>query len=867
MASVYAGPRKKPLAWKLIPVLASPAPAPSHLPWSMGRFTRTSSSLSTLHPLRGEITQTAMSDAHMPVLPSRAESIKAWLYPDTGRPTSAFPVVQEKSGVDSSLAHTLAMAHQSPQSSPAPPRSAFALFSIVLFMILGLFAVSKLNTSGARHGFNFQHTNRINAQTEKSRAEGTGDQYLIGVGKADITGPVVEIGFAGYADTSQVGTGLRQRIFSRAFIIGDVNNPDDRIVYLVLDVQGGDTAVRYGVLDGVAALGEEYAVYGQGNIAVTGTHSHSGPGAWFNYLLPQITSLGFDKQSYQAIVDGAVLSIQRAHESLTEGYLDYGAVNITDSNLSRSLYAYLANPAEERAQYTDDVDKEMTVLKFQRASDSKNIGVLTWFPVHGTSVYQNSTHVTGDNKGVAELMFEKAMESDDSAADGFVAGFSQANVGDTTPNTLGAWCDDGSGAMCSFENSTCADGKSQACHGRGPYFEALDLGIASCYDIGTRQYDGARSVYDSFGSSGTPVVGSSVKSFHFYQDMSFFNFTLENGTEVQTCPAALGYSFAAGTTDGPGAFDFTQGDSGIPNANPIWILVKDLIRAPSPAQKSCQEPKPVLLDVGELDTPYAWSPNIVDIQMLRVGQFVMIISAGEATTMSGRRWRAAIKAATADFTDAEPKVVLGGPANTYAHYIATPEEYGIQRYEGASTLYGQWELPAYINLTVSNIGYLAPDSTSSPAPGPSPPDNRNNSLSFITGVVVDNAPLGKSFGDCTVQPSTTYAPGAVINATFVGANPRNNLRLEGTFAAIEQQNGDTWTQVRDDSDWSLVYTWTRTNSVLGYSEVVISWESETDVAAGTYRARYYGDSKALSGTITAFEGTSDSFTITQRSVT
>ena len=81
----------------------------------------------------------------------------------------------------------------------------------------------------------------------------------------------------------------------------------------------------------------------------------------------------------------------------------------------------------------------MTVLRFQRESDRKNVGILTWFPVHGTSIYQNSTHVAGDNKGVAALMFEKAMEGEDSAADGFVAGFSQANVGDTTPNVLGAW--------------------------------------------------------------------------------------------------------------------------------------------------------------------------------------------------------------------------------------------------------------------------------------------------------------------------------------------------------------------------------------------------------------------------------------------
>lgn len=300
----------------------------------------------------------------------------------------------------------------------------------------------------------------------------------------------------GYASLGQVGTGLRQRIYSRAFIIGNVANPSDRFIYLVLDTATGDTAIRYGILQALADLGSDYATYGQQNVAVTGTHSHSGPGAWVNYLLPQVTSLGFDKQSYQAIVDGAVLSIQRAHASLAPGYLSFGSTNITDANISRSPSAYLANPAAERAQYETDVDKTLTMLRFQRASDSKNIGVLTWFPVHGTSMLENNTHVTGDNKGVAAYLFEKAAASDPTAADGFVAGFSQANVGDTSPNVLGAWCDDGSGQMCTFEASTCS-GSTENCHGRGPLFYKLDLGVSSCYEIGTRQYTGAQSLYVS----------------------------------------------------------------------------------------------------------------------------------------------------------------------------------------------------------------------------------------------------------------------------------------------------------------------------------------------------------------------------------
>ena len=341
--------------------------------------------------------------------------------------------------------------------------------------------------------------------------------------------------------------------------------------------------------------------------------------------------------------------------------------------------------------------------------------------------------------------------------------------------------------------------------------------------------------------------------------MSFWKFNLPDGKQAMTCPAGLGYSFAAGTSDWPGAFDFTQGDSGTPSANPLWAVVSGLLRTPTAEQKACQQPKPVLLDVGEMSTPYAWSPNIVDIQTFRVGQFLIIVSPSEATTMAGRRWKAAIAKEASTFLDQAPLVVLGGPVNTYAHYVATPEEYAIQRYEGASTLYGQHQLDAFINLTVSNLKYLTPSATQLPAQGPAPPDNRGNSLSFITGVVQDGTPIGGSFGKVLRQPSATYDVGAVVNVTFQAANPRNNLRLEGTFAAVEQQVNGQWTRVRDDADWFLVYTWRRTNFILGYSEVDITWETAGNAAPGTYRIKYYGDSKNLLGTVRSFEGTSNSF--------
>lgn len=755
--------------------------------------------------------------------------------------------------------------------------------------------------------------NGDDAGNHKVITESKGDRYLLGVGKADITGPVVEINFMGYADPAQLGSGVRQRLYSRAFIVGDIEKQEDRFVYLVLDTQSGDTAVRYGILEGLKALGPEYEVYGQQNVAVTGTHSHSGPGAWLNYLLPQITSRGFNKQSYEAIVDGAIESIKRAHQTLAPGSLTFGSIAIENGNINRSPYAYLANPESERSQYEHSVDKDLTLLKFQRESDGKDIGVFTWFPVHGTSMLGNNTLVTGDNKGVAaQWMEQHARHAFSSASDDFVAGFSQANVGDTSPNVEGPYCESGEdeGKQCDFKTSLCA-GKTGPCHGRGPYWGRDDAGTASAYEIGRRQYLGARSLYESMvkGSSGTPVKGRLVRSIHTFVDFANRNFTLSNGTLAKTCPAALGYSFAAGTTDGPGAFDFKQNNPGDPNANPFWGAVRNSLHKPGPEQIECHGVKPILLDVGETTSPYLWSPNVVDIQLLRVGQLYIIVSPGEATTMAGRRWKHALQTAAAGDVDSTiseaPLVVLGGPANSYTHYIATPEEYSIQRYEGASTMYGPHTLDAYINLTVSYLPYISSDSKTLDAsvppshaslpdilPGPLPPIHVNASLSFITPVIVDRPNFFKSFGDVLEDVEPAYEvsadPSPVIAATFVGACPRNNLRLDKTFAAVEKHDEQSglWTTVRDDADWSLVYKWERTSTVTGTSKVTVTWElkwelgtwgnaernagesgelKERDVRIeelrGRYRLKYYGDSKSLGGPITAFEGISGDFVL------
>ncbi|KAG8789026.1 hypothetical protein FRC12_013975 [Ceratobasidium sp. 428] len=658
-------------------------------------------------------------------------------------------------------------------------------------------------------------------------------QYLLGVGIGDITGPIVETNMMGYADLSQTDTGLHMRQFSRAYIVATpgTNTAKDRILFINSDIAMGDTAIRRGVLNRLAQMYP--GLYTESNVALVGTHSHSGVGGFLNNLLPTLTSLGFVKQTYDAIVDGTVLAVDRAHKSLAPGTLSLGNTTVLDTNVNRSPYSYSANPAEERARYQYDQDKDLHLLKFTDNSGSAR-GFLSFFAVHGTSIYKNNTLVSTDNKGMAAYLYEALVQPD--AAPGkntFVAGFVQSNVGDTSPNTLGAFCESPgkpwNGQPCEYKTSTCGN-FTEDCHGRGPGFRVSDF--ESNRIIGENQFKGAKTLMD--GNTLKSVRGA-VRSLHTYVNMANYSFTLANGTMVHTCPPAMGYSFAGGTTDGPGAFDFTQGETADGTQNPFWEIVKGIVTTPpSEEQKRCHYPKPIFLNTvssninfdedrynssiqGYTKLPYSWQPDVVDIQMMRVGQLVVLVVPGEFTTMAGRRIRESVRARliSSGVIGNDAYVVLAGPANTYSHYVTTREEYGVQRYEGASTIYGPFTLEAYQNLYTSLVSYLGDGATTSPPTGPVPEDLTKKAISLQPGVVLDAVPIGKSFGSVltNVITSAPYARGQRVSAVFQAANPRNNLRLEDTFLTVDRLTGNTWTTYRTDSHPSTKFRWTRTNVV------------------------------------------------------
>ncbi|KAI4340356.1 hypothetical protein MLD38_025201 [Melastoma candidum] len=696
--------------------------------------------------------------------------------------------------------------------------------------------------------------------------------YLIGLGSYDITGPAADVNMMGYANDQQVTAGIHFRLRARAFVVAEPQGK--RVVFVNLDACMASQLVMLKVIERLKARYGD--LYTEKNVAISGIHTHAGPGGYLQYVVYIVTSLGFVRQSFDVIVDGIEKSIVEAHENLRPGSIFVNKGELLDAGVNRSPSAYLNNPAGERSKYKYDVDKDMTLLKFV---DDKlgPVGSFNWFATHGTSMSRTNSLISGDNKDNELLELAASFRSPSgrptrmvlsvsrrvrnaqrqAKKPQFVAAFCQSNCGDVSPNVLGAFCID-TGLPCDFNHSTCG-GKNELCYGRGPGSDEFE----NTRIIGERQF---RKALDLFNTASEKLQGS-IDYRHAYLDFSKLEVTIPKKggrTEVvKTCPAAMGFAFAAGTTDGPGAFDFKQGDD---QGNLFWKLVGNLLKTPTREQVDCHHPKPILIDTGEMTVPYAWAPSIVPIQILRIGQLIVLSVPGELTTMAGRRLRDAVKAVLTNDGDsqfsADIHVVIAGLSNTYSQYVTTPEEYQVQRYEGASTLYGPHTLNAYIQEMTKLASALLQGQPVDP--GPQPPDLLDKQISLLSPVLLDATRLGVHFGDSKIDVprNATFKSGDMVSAVFWSACPRNDLMTEGTFSLVEMLEGKgTWVPAFDDDDFCLRFKWSRPSTFSAQSFATIEWRIPAYTIPGVYRIRHFGAAKDITGAIHHFTGSSSAFVV------
>lgn len=213
-------------------------------------------------------------------------------------------------------------------------------------------------------------------------------------------------------------------------------------------------------------------------------------------------------------------------------------------------------------------------------------------------------------------------------------------------------------------------------------------------------------------------------------------------------------------------------------------------------------------------------------------------------------------------------VVIAGLCNVYTHYITTYEEYQLQRYEAASTIYGPHTLSAYIQLYRGLAKAIALNGTQELSPGPEPPFFNVTSLTLLPSLSVENAPAGKTFGDVLEEVRPQYQEGEVAEVTFVGANPRNSAEnaTEHNFLTVERYSNisSSWRVVLNDASWDTRFYWSKGSR--GQSNVTIEWHIPAGTEPGVYRLRYFGHYKkrvTLFRVISVpFEGSSSAFQVT-----
>lgn len=243
--------------------------------------------------------------------------------------------------------------------------------------------------------------------------------------------------------------------------------------------------------------------------------------------------------------------------------------------------------------------------------------------------------------------------------------------------------------------------------------------------------------------------------------------------------------------------DFTQGTT---TDNPLWNAVRNFLAQPTEDDIQCHAPKPILLATGRVKFPYTWQPKIVPTQLFKIGRIVITALPGEFTTMSGRRVREIVLRTITQITETPSNVILAGLANIYTSYVTTPEEYEIQRYEAASTIYGPHTLTVYLSQFEKLTHALIKNITLDPGPSPSIIDNKV--ISLTPPVFFDNSPLGTRFGDVVRQPVLEYKAGEQVSVQFISGNPRNNLQHEKSYFIIEKYSSDNeWFIIANDADW------------------------------------------------------------------
>jgi neutral ceramidase len=699
------------------------------------------------------------------------------------------------------------------------------------------------------------------------------DTYRIGLATRDITGPVVDSQMQGYANGVQISQGLHMRLWARAFVVEGCNR--QRVAFVSAELAQMFHSVREGVVEQLQKkFGKKYSY---DNVLVSATHTHAAIQGYTHYVWMNLAGMqdtsdhqGFDRDNFDAIVNGITEAIVDADKEAdhTKGTIRIGAGTV-DSRLSfnRSIAAYNLNSAAERAGLPE-VDRTMTLLRFD-SSDGRELGSFNWLPVHNTTYSKENLYVSGDAKGMAAYWLEQEKGVVEwGARGGYVAGFAQAHCGDVSPNL-----------PVQARDPNPPTSASDANHSRTIPNALAQLAAAnSIIATAAERVHGSVEVINSFVDFENVVVDRAYS---------------RNALPTKTCEAWYGAVFEGGSKeDGENAQSIREGAQ-ITGVGFGGMLIP-FVGLPAAINRLCHQKElhPIVVLGKRADVH--WSPTMLPLQIVVMGQLAIAAVPFEMTTMSGRRLQKSLLEALGPRVK---HVVIAGLANDYAGYVTTREEHAAVHYEGASTQFGpdtesavRQEFTALSCALKSRSAALAapwrnvtpPDLRAGNIVGPSNPASRV----FATGsrlqpvksrIQPDYFDAGRPLAAIVQQVKPSYSPGETVVFQYRGGHPRRSIRRLPSFFRIERRDDTApsgWRLVASDTSPETRFVWLPTEIMKPslahgpqyHSELRIEWtlsmpNSGRAAKPGTYRLRFFGHTDTGNG-LTPYEGTSNELVVT-----
>jgi hypothetical protein len=282
-----------------------------------------------------------------------------------------------------------------------------------------------------------------------------------------------------HASFPNVGRRPNDGIYARAIAL-EVDGV--KLIHLAIDAIGSDKGLNDDVLAEAVAKGLKTP---PGQVVISGTHSHSGPGAIssdFLWNIAPATDL-LVPHVRAAMRDHMVTALLNAEASLVPAKLGFSSTPLLGVTVNRRAHI---TPGESPTQ----IDPHLGVLVAVDAKSGDRIGTLWNFAIHGVCYSSDNLLFSGDIAGHANTLLD--------SSEGGVTVFVNADAGDIDPAP--GMCDNGPNFVGSKKMAMAVSAAASAIK---PSADGASLAVASTIvDFGPTDMNATLGRFDNCTSGG-----------------------------------------------------------------------------------------------------------------------------------------------------------------------------------------------------------------------------------------------------------------------------------------------------------------------------------------------------------------------------